>query len=244
MLIIIQFLNNRSEIHLFNSKTRMLWRVGLIADGPEAKAKEYWDPATHKWMFHNISSGKCLVIWINKSSKHDNPLIQGHPTIKWVTILSRTLEWLMQARSCQLRRNCSPRLLWCQQITHSTSLSSSKRRKLFIVTAMTSTWSLRVLKVGKVRHSRTCRKFLRYCRTPRLKRKIRSTKRLCRFCKNLIVQGSIFRKLLTSTPMEKSAMPLDNHYTYSLGAFTRPKITNLQMKHSLSLIANLPILQS
>lgn len=203
MLIIIRSPNNKSEIHLCNSKTKMLWRVGLIADGPEAKAKVYWDQAILKWMFPNNSSSRCQVKWAHKSSKHDNPLIQGLPTIKWVTILFKTLDKLMQARSCQLRRNFNPKLLPCQQITHFTGQNSSKKRKSFTVTAMTSTWNSNTLKIGKVRHSRTCRKFLRYCRTLRHKRKIRITKRLFRFCKDLIVQGSIFRMLLMSTPMER-----------------------------------------
>ena len=195
-------------------------------------------------MFPNNSSSRCKVIWAHKSSMHDNLLIQGRPTIKWVTIPFKTVELIIRDRSCQLSRNFNLKLLPCQLITHFTGQNSSKKRKLFTVTAMTSTWNSNTLKLGKVRHSRICRKFLRYCRTPRHMRKIRITKRLFRFCKNLIVQGSIFRMLLMSTPMERSAMPLDNHYTYSLGAYTRPKITKTQMKHSLSLIANLPILQS
>lgn len=181
MLITILYLNNKSETLLFNLRTKMGWRVGLIADGPEEKVKVLWDQAIRKCIFHNNSSSRVImVLWINKSSKQTVNLlvIQGLQIIKWVITQSQIQDKLMQAQSCQLRKKWHPKLLLCPQIIHSIGPNLSKRRKLFIVTAMILTSNLNTLKVGKVRHSRTCPKFLRYYRTPRLKRKIRNTKRL------------------------------------------------------------------
>lgn len=241
MLTIIRFPNNKLEALLFNSKTRMQLRVGLIAVGPEAKAKGYWDQAIRKWTCLRPNSSRChQAKWINKSSRHDNLLIRGLLIIKWVTIPSKTLEIQISARSCQLRRKCNKKRQRCQLITRSTGQSSSKRRKLCTVTAMTSMSNSKTLKVGKVRHSRICPKFLKYYRMPRLRRKTRSTKRLYNYCSNWTVRVSISRKSQTSIPTEKSAMPLDNPCISSLGAFTKSRITNKLMKHLLHSIANAP----